>query len=829
MKHCNDEMLSAYANDELSPEQRKYVEEHIQECVDCRKKLDNFNEIQNQLISIEEVPAPADAVEKIMAGITETRKPDVFRQWRIPAFVAVPLVLVLALLMTLQPWNSMSDTQSVMAKAQAAIENLQSYRISAETVEEDEDGMTSVNYLYMEYSAPDRYHVLQTDNDSDLENIFIGDQQYYRNYTSTGIGSRVTTGVFASMLDKDYAVKVMGILKDVKKLSEETINGTRCLHYSGVWDEEKALVGSWELQEKSGHAVSDEAKERMLEEARQRALENDGPVFDLWIGKDDYLLREMKREFSSDNYGFTMDIMFFDFNQPVEIEAPLDSNGELLPGWTSPAPLVPNISTDIQSEIDNTDPSHRKIDFNIILTNVGKETLTRADVIIRTDPFTNTNEMIAYSWHSEQTTDGPYTLEPLESLKYGITFMYDATTVRPEDADETIRRTFIEISYLNQAGEQKTETFHLSTPDDLGTLSGELPQYLVPLDLTPSGEYRIGVPGAHYVGARTTGTINDKEYLFAPVNTRGSNPPAPAGLLILDITNKLKPERVSFTSVSGDLQYFRDCCTLYETTLYLSTSDYLWILDVSDPANPQELAQIPGMADNRIIIPGNYAIANDGNHDIVALDISNPAHPEKLASLPLAAPSGMNLHLHNGYLYTEVKDVLYTIDISDPSSLEIINEYPFSSHVAEIDFSGDYAYVGLDTVSSPGIAGSSELLVLDISDPAGPEPVGSLEYKNQWIQGPIYISGDLLYTFIKRTDGFDRTTNLIVIDISEPVSPKRSELGVLPDFHDFFEYSYSSGILSYYFIDDYLYWFISNSPNQPVIEIFDLSGDLTGE
>jgi hypothetical protein len=455
--------------------------------------------------------------------------------------------------------------------------------------------------------------------------------------------------------------------------------------------------------------------------------------------------------------------------------------------------------------------------------------LTRADVIIRTDPFTNTNEMIAYSWHSEQTTDGPYTLEPLESLKYGITFMYDATTVRPEDVDETIRSTYIEISYLNQAGKQKTETFHLSTPEALGTLSDELPPYLVPLDLTPSGEYRIGVPGAHYVGARTTGTINGKEYLFAPVNTQGSNPPAPAGLLILDITNKLKPERVSFTSVSGDLQYFRDCCTLYETTLYLSTSDYLWILDVSDPANPQELAQIPGMADNRIIIPGNYAIANDGNHDIVALDISNPAHPEKLASLPLAAPSGMNLHLHNGYLYTEVKDVLYTIDISDPSSLEIINEYPFSSHVAEIDFSGDYAYVGLDTVSSPGIAGSSELLVLDISDPAGPEPVGSIECKNQWIQGPIYISGDLLYTFIKRTDGFDRTTNLIVIDISEPVSPKRSELGVLPDFHDFFEYSYSSGILSYYFIDDYLYWFISNSPNQPVIEIFDLSGDLTGE
>src|SRR4030042_3269505 len=119
MKHYNDEMLSAYANDELSPEQRKYVEEHIQGCTDCRKKLNYFKEIRNHLISIEEVPPPVDAVEKIMAGIKETRKPGAFRQLRIPAFVAVPLILVLALLMILQPWNSISNTQSVMANAQA--------------------------------------------------------------------------------------------------------------------------------------------------------------------------------------------------------------------------------------------------------------------------------------------------------------------------------------------------------------------------------------------------------------------------------------------------------------------------------------------------------------------------------------------------------------------------------------------------------------------------------------------------------------------------------------------------------------------------------------
>jgi hypothetical protein len=827
MKHLNDEMLSAYANDELSPEQRKHVEKHIQDCADCRKKLNDFKEIRDHLMSINEVPAPADGVEKIMAGIKETRKPGVLRRWRIPAFVAVPLILVLALLMTLRPWNSISDTQGVIAKASTAMAGLDSYRISVTYEERNREDETSVHYFSLEYSAPDRYHTTQTNNETDMEQILIDNQQYYRNYTSTGIGSRVTTGVYASMLDKDYAAKVMGILKDVKKLSEETINGTHCLHYSGVWDEEKALVGSWELQEKSGRAVSDEAKERMLKEARQRVLENDGPVFDLWIGKDDYLLREMKQEFSSDNYGFTMDIMFYDFNQPVEIKAPLDSNGELLPGWTSPAPLVPNISADIQSEIDNSDPSHRKIDFNIILTNVGKDTLTGADVMVGTDPVTNRYAMIGYSWHSEQTTDGPYSLEPSESLKYSIHFLYDATTVRAEDADETISSTYIEISYFNQAWEQKTETFHLPTPDALGTLSDELPQYLVPLDLTPAGEYRINEPGASDTGSRTTGVINGKEYLFILVGTRGSETPAPPGLLVLDIDDKTTPEKISYTSTPGNVEYSKGNPALYGTVLYLSTDSYLWVLDVSNPADPVELAILAELTANQIIFSGNYAFINENNHHITTLDISDPAKPERVGSLWMASLS--TLHLHENYLYTEVKDVLYTIDISDLSSLETINEYPFSSHVAEIGFSGDYAYIGLDTVSSPGIAGSSELLVLDISDPAGPEPVGSLELKDQWINGQIYTFGDKLYTFTRRTSGLDRTTNLIVIDISKPANPKRWKLGVLPDFHDFFEYSYSSGILSYYFIDNYLYWFISNSPNQPVIEIFDLSGDLTGE
>ncbi|MFC1947484.1 zf-HC2 domain-containing protein [Chloroflexota bacterium] len=816
MKHYSDEMLSAYANDELSPEQRKYVEEHIQDCTDCRKKLNDFKELRNLLISSEEVIPPTDAVEKIMAGIKETRKSGVFRRWRIPAFVAVPLVLVLVLLMTLQPWNSISNTQTVMAKASAAIADLDSYRISVTVKEYKQNRETSVYYFFMEYSAPDRYHALQTDNDTDMEHIFIGNQQYYRNFNTVGVGSRVGTNAFAAMMDKDYASLILATLKDIKKLPEETINGTPCLHYSGVFDEEKALMKSWEQQEKTGHTMSDEVKEKALAEARQRT--GTRPVYDLWIGEEDYLLRKIKLAFETNDEGFQMEVLFSDFNGHINIEVPVDANGELLPGWTSPTPSLPNIGAAITSEVDNTDPSHRKIEFNILLTNISQDTLTGIDVSIMNGPVVNRDSIIGYKWRSGQTTGSPYTLDPLGSLEYSVTFTYDATSTSPDAVEERIRSVFINVNYL-QDDQQRIETFHLETPDTVYTLSDELPPYLVPLDLTPAGEYRINEPGASYAGSRTTGVINGKKYLFISVDTQGSETPAPPGLLVLDIDDKTTPEKVSYVSTPGDVEYLKGNPALYGTVLYLSTNSYLWVLDVSNPSEPVELARLPELTVNQIIVSGNYAFVNENNHRVTALDISDPAKPEQVGSLWLDSLS--ILHLHENYLYTEVYDILYIIDVSDPSSPELVGEYPFENyHATGISLYDNYVFAGLNSDDISGIS------VVNISKPDNLVEETFIELDDRDVSGQVYTYDGRLYVFTRREYSIDRA--LGILDISDPIRPAVLRYGSLPDFHEFFDFSYSSSVQGHYFIENYLYWFIGNNPNQPVIEIFDLSGDLTG-
>jgi hypothetical protein len=66
-------------------------------------------------------------------------------------------------------------------------------------------------------------------------------------------------------------------------------------------------------------------------------------VDEFWIGKEDYIIRQWKEVLipqaaGSSSTGFKTgpDIRkYYDFNAPIEIKAPLDPQGNLLPGWAA--------------------------------------------------------------------------------------------------------------------------------------------------------------------------------------------------------------------------------------------------------------------------------------------------------------------------------------------------------------------------------------------------------------------------------------------------------------------------------------------------------------
>ncbi len=329
--NCKDleELLSAYADGELAGTQRDFLDEHLTSCADCRAILADYTKIGEQLLSLRVTPPLPDIKEATMSEIREVDTRRSSQKWLRPALVAVPVVVILAVLMTWQPWGSFPGPQSVLAKAQAAIASLQSYRISLEgTVNTDEE--TSVVRMELEFVAPDRYHWKQTADEDNLEYIFIGDEQYSKN-TFPSIGASMMVNSYSSMLNREYTLIMLSSLTDVKKFPDETVDGTLCLHYRGTLDYEQGLIESWSARQQRGlPPLSDEAKERMLEEVRSIAFST---TIELWIGKDDYLVRQEKRIISADDGEVGLDLRFYDFNEPIVIEPPLTESGELLPGW----------------------------------------------------------------------------------------------------------------------------------------------------------------------------------------------------------------------------------------------------------------------------------------------------------------------------------------------------------------------------------------------------------------------------------------------------------------------------------------------------------------
>jgi hypothetical protein len=60
-------------------------------------------------------------------------------------------------------------------------------------------------------------------------------------------------------------------------------------------------------------------------------------IDEFWIGKNDYTVRQMKAVWD-DSQATSVMTRFYDFNGPISIEAPLDVQGNLLPGWSLIAP-----------------------------------------------------------------------------------------------------------------------------------------------------------------------------------------------------------------------------------------------------------------------------------------------------------------------------------------------------------------------------------------------------------------------------------------------------------------------------------------------------------
>jgi len=185
---------------------------------------------------------------------------------------------------------------------------------------------------------------------------------------------------------------------------------------------------------------------------------------------------------------------------------------------------------------------------------------------------------------------------------------------------------------------------------------------------------------------------------------------------------------------------------------YIGLGPRLVILDVSDPANPQQLgeSEVLPYTVQRVAVAGDLAFAATPR-GLCVIHIADPAHPlyigtfwEILGEDCALAAAGDHVYLANGYSNLQV------LDVSDPVCPVEIATFDTPERVCSLSLQGSYVYV-IDSYHG--------LYVLDASDPEHLSHLGSyaLDYATS-----LTVDGDYAYV------GGD---GLSVINVSDPHQP----------------------------------------------------------
>lgn len=192
------------------------------------------------------------------------------------------------------------------------------------------------------------------------------------------------------------------------------------------------------------------------------------------------------------------------------------------------------------------------------------------------------------------------------------------------------------------------------------------------------------------------------------------------------------------------------------------TSNGFSVIDISDPENPSELAELNvGGKGRNVAVSGSYAYVTieKKNPGFGIVNISSPSSPSLVSTLNIG-DYGSDLYISGNYAYVGVdqsSDSFTVIDISNKSNPSVVATLDFGDGVQDVEIYGDYAYIGLDD-------DEEGFKIVDISNPLLPQEVASLDVGEE--VNAIEVNG--IFAFIGIEDSSDSFKVINIVDNQNP-------------------------------------------------------------
>jgi len=219
-------------------------------------------------------------------------------------------------------------------------------------------------------------------------------------------------------------------------------------------------------------------------------------------------------------------------------------------------------------------------------------------------------------------------------------------------------------------------------------------------------------------------------------------------------------------SESYQTWYGTNCLAKQGNCVYLRTNyGDLSIIDVSDPADPIEVARIlDGYSISDIDVAGNYAyiaLAYYGGTNyggLMILDISNPSNPTIIAHVcPPRYGKYVCVAGDVAYLVYPLQpqgSAMCILDVTDPAHPEILGQCLLPANAGEPTALDSLLYIPMQ---------NGGLWIYDISDPLIPVQIGSISFPEGYCYG-VAVSEGIAYLPLT-------STGLAILDVSISTHP----------------------------------------------------------